>query len=77
MVLGERIIISYPGRNVADVVTGEEPSKHLVFGIEYDTDYYTGVLFIPVALELANNIMSQIDRSDNLMESLAEPQPLV
>jgi len=56
---------------ISDVVTGEE--QHLVFGIEYDTDYYTGVLFIPVALELANNIMSQIDRSDVL--GLAEPQP--
>ena len=56
---------------LSDVVTGEE--LHLVFGIEYDTDYYTGVLFIPVALELANNIMSQIDRSDIL--GLAEPQP--
>ena len=56
---------------ISDVVTGDE--RHLVFGIEYDTDYYTGVLFIPVALELANNIMSQIDRSDVL--GLAEPQP--
>jgi len=56
---------------ISDVVTGDE--RHLVFGIEYDTDYYTGVLFIPVALELANNIMSQIDRSDVL--NLAEPQP--
>lgn len=56
---------------ISDVVTGEE--RHLAFGIEYDTDYYKGVLFIPVALELANNIMSQIDRSDVL--GLAEPQP--
>ena len=62
---------------VADVVTGNDPSKHLVFGIEYDTDYYTGVLLIPVALELANNIMSQIDKSDNLMESQAEGQSLL
>ena len=56
---------------ITEAVTGEE--EHLVFGIEYDTDYYTGVLFIPVALELANNIMSQIDRSEVL--DLAEPQP--
>ncbi|SUZ81693.1 uncharacterized protein METZ01_LOCUS34547, partial [marine metagenome] len=62
---------------VADVVTGNDPSKHLVFGIEYDTDYYTGVLFIPVALELANNIMSQIDKSDNLVESQVEEQSLL
>ena len=32
---------------------------------------------IPVALELANNIMSQIDKSDNLMESQAEGQSLL
>lgn len=56
---------------IADVVMGDEPSQHLVFGIEYDTDYYTGVLFIPVALELANNIMSQIDRSDVLVDGQA------
>jgi len=31
-------------------------------------------LFIPVPIGLANNIMSQIDRSDNFVESLAEPQ---
>ena len=58
-------------------VTGNNPSKQLVFGIEYNTDYYTGVLLIPVALELANNIMSQIDKSDNLMESQAEGQSLL
>ena len=59
---------------VSEVVPGEETAQHLVFGIEYDTDYYTGVLFIPVAMELANNILSQIDRSDALAEGLAEPQ---
>ena len=59
---------------VSEVVPGEETAQHLVFGIEYETDYYTGVLFIPVAMELANNILSQIDRSDALAEGLAEPQ---
>ncbi len=59
---------------VSDIVQGEESAQHLVFGIEYDTDYYTGVLFIPVAVELANNILSQMDRSDSLVEGLAEPQ---
>ena len=62
---------------VSDSVTGKEPSQQLVFGIEYDTDYYTGVLLIPVALELANNIMSQIDKSDNLAESQVEEQSLL
>ena len=62
---------------VADDVTGNNPSKQLVFGIEYNTDYYTGVLLIPVALELANNIMSQIDKSDNLAESQVEEQSLL
>jgi len=61
---------------VADIETDNDPLKQLVFGIEYDTDYYTGVLLIPVALELANNIMSQIDKSDNLVESQVEEQSL-
>ena len=60
---------------VSDSVTGKEPSQQLVFGIEYDTDYYTGVLFIPVALELANNIMSQIDKADIFVESEIGSEP--
>ena len=35
----------------------------LEFGIEYDTDYYTGVLLIPVPQEIANNLLSQIERT--------------
>ncbi len=71
--LGKNYHITRVG--VADVPTGEEPSQHIVFGIEYNTDYYTGVLFIPVVLELANNIMSQIDKSDALVIDQAEPIP--
>ncbi|MDP6336845.1 MAG: hypothetical protein QGH98_11645, partial [Nitrospinaceae bacterium] len=37
--------------------------RHLVFGIEYDADYHTGVLLIPVPLEIANNMLSQIERT--------------
>jgi hypothetical protein len=33
------------------------------FGIEYNTDYYTGVLLIPVSQEIANNLLSQIERT--------------
>ena len=62
---------------VSDTVTGDESSQQLVFGIEYDTDYYTGVLFIPVALELANNIMSQIDRTDIFLESEVGSEPSI
>jgi hypothetical protein len=36
----------------------------MLLGIEYDTDYYTGTLLIPVAVELANNMMSQIEKTD-------------
>jgi len=43
------------------VPLGSIPS--LEFGIEYDTDYYTGVLLIPVPLEIANNMLSQIERT--------------
>ena len=59
---------------VAEVIEDAEESQDLMFGIEYDTDYYTGVLLIPIPIGLANNIMSQIDRSDSFVESLAEPQ---
>lgn len=48
---------------ISDFPAGE-PVQHLLFGVEYDTDYYTGVLLIPVATELANNMMSQIERAD-------------
>ena len=58
---------------VAEIVKGGKESQYLMFGIEYDTDYYTGVLFIPVAIGLANNIMSQLDRAENL-GNLAEKQ---
>ena len=33
------------------------------FGIEYNTDYYTGVLLIPVSQGIANNLLSQIERT--------------
>ena len=36
----------------------------LEFGIEYDTDYYTEVLLIPVPQEIANNLLSQIEKAD-------------
>jgi hypothetical protein len=39
--------------------------RHLIFGIEYDADYHTGVLLIPVPLEIANNMLSQIERTDS------------
>jgi hypothetical protein len=32
--------------------------NHMVFGIEYNTDYYTGVLLISVPLEVAYNMLS-------------------
>ncbi len=48
---------------ISDSPAGEL-SQHLLFGVEYDTDYYTGVLLIPVAMELANNMMSQIEKAD-------------
>ncbi len=38
--------------------------NHVVFGIEYNTDYYTGVLLISVPQEVAYNMLSQIERTD-------------
>jgi hypothetical protein len=59
--LGKNYHVTRVGISV--LPTGE-PAEHVLFGIEYDTDYYTGTLLIPVALELANNMMSQIERAD-------------
>jgi hypothetical protein len=38
--------------------------NHMVFGIEYNTDYYTGVLLISVPIEVAYNMLSQIEKTD-------------
>ncbi len=48
---------------ISDFSAGEL-AQHLQLGVEYDTDYYTGVLLIPVPMELANNMMSQIEKAD-------------
>ena len=36
----------------------------MLFGIEYDTDFYPSVLLIPVSPETANNVLSQIEKDD-------------
>ena len=41
----------------------KKPLSDFEFGIEYNTDYYTGVLLIPVSQEIANNLLSQIERT--------------
>ena len=47
---------------VSDQVSNS--NNHMVFGIEYSTDYYTGVLLIPVPLEIAYNMLSQIEKTE-------------
>jgi hypothetical protein len=42
----------------------EDDSGQILFGIEYDTDFYPSVLLIPVSAEMANNVLSQIERGD-------------
>ena len=59
---------------ISDFSAGEL-SKHLLFGVEYDTEYYTGVLLIPVPIELADNMMSQIEKAD-LSDLVATPPSL-
>ncbi len=49
---------------IAEEVPGSSSPNHMVFGIEYNTDYYTGVLMIPVPLEIAYNMLSQIEKTD-------------
>ena len=36
----------------------------LEFGIEYNADYNSGVLLIPVSQDIANNVLSQIERTN-------------
>ena len=59
---------------ISDFSAGEL-AQHLLFGVEYDTDYYTGVLLIPVPIELADNMMSQIEKAD-LSDLVATPPSL-
>ena len=59
---------------ISDFSAGEIV-KHLLFGVEYDTEYYTGVLLIPVPIELADNMMSQIEKAD-LSDLVATPPSL-
>ena len=53
--------------HVTRIGVSEQTSRsnnHMVFGIEYNTDYYTGVLLISVPLEVAYNMLSQIEKTD-------------
>ena len=59
---------------ISDFSAGEL-AQHLLFGVEYDTEYYTGVLLIPVPIELADNMMSQIEKAD-LSDLVASPPSL-
>jgi hypothetical protein len=47
---------------ISDFFAGEL-AQHLLLGVEYDAEYYTGVLLIPVPIELADNMMSQIEKA--------------
>ena len=59
---------------ISDFFAGEL-AQHLLLGVEYDTEYYTGVLLIPVPIELADNMMSQIEKAD-LSDLVAIPPSL-
>jgi hypothetical protein len=47
---------------ISDQVSSSK--NHMVFGIEYATDYYIGVLMIPVPLDIAYNMLSQIEKTE-------------
>ncbi len=53
-------------------VQNESPQfpEAVVFGIEYESDFYTQVLLIPVPREVANNMLSLIERSPQEMDNL-------
>ena len=59
---------------ISDFSAGEL-AQHLLFGVEYDTEYYMGVLLIPVPIELADNMMSQIEKED-LSDLVSTPPSL-
>ena len=48
---------------IREPASSVKSTSNLEFGIEYDTDYYTGVLLIPVSQEIANNLLSQIEKT--------------
>ena len=50
-------------------------SHDILLGIEYDTDYYTSVLTLHVPVEIANNMLSQIERTES--EILSDVVPLL
>ncbi|MBT3667039.1 MAG: hypothetical protein HN548_06125 [Opitutae bacterium] len=70
--LGKNYHITRVG--ISDFLAGDL-AQHLLFGVEYDTEYYTGVLLIPVPIELADNMMSQIEKAD-LSDLVATPPSL-
>jgi len=47
--------------------------SHTTLGIEYDTDYYTGVLLIPVPVEITYNILSLVENMEGENGLGAEP----
>jgi hypothetical protein len=49
---------------VREFETFKKIVPRLEFGIEYNTDYNSGVLLIPVSQEIANNLLSQIERTN-------------
>ncbi|NIQ01156.1 MAG: hypothetical protein GWM98_12710, partial [Nitrospinaceae bacterium] len=50
---------------ISEKLAEEASPQQMTFGIEYDTDYFTGVLLIPVPLDIAYNLLSQIERTEN------------
>lgn len=50
-------------------------SHDILLGVEYDTDYYSSVLTLHVPVEIANNMLSQIERTES--EILGDVVPLL
>jgi hypothetical protein len=49
---------------VRELESFKKIEPRLEFGIEYNTDYNSGVLLIPVSQDIANNLLSQIERTN-------------
>ena len=50
--------------------------KYVLFGIEYKTDFFTETLLIPVPREIANNMLSLIERSGSQTPEFSIESPL-
>lgn len=50
---------------ISELTDSGDPFQPIRFGIECQTEYFFEVLLLPVPMEIASNVLSQIERSDS------------